>query len=85
MRETPMQTPRSVEERRQGKEVRQCRVLQPVVRGQAVPLQPMDVHSGADAHLHPLMDPTPEQVAMPEEGWDSEGSLHCCSSSLGGL
>ena len=29
---------------------------------QAVPLQPMEVHGGADIHLQPAEDPTPEQV-----------------------
>jgi len=29
---------------------------------QAVPLQPIDVHSGADVHLQSMKDPTPEQV-----------------------
>ena len=28
---------------------------------QAVPLQPREVHSGADLHLQPGEDPTPEQ------------------------
>ena len=35
--------------------------LQPVVQtmvGQAVPLQPMEVHSGAEIHLQPVQDPT---------------------------
>ena len=39
--------------------------LQPVVKTmvrQAVPLQPMEVHSGADIHLQPVEDPMPEQV-----------------------
>ena len=39
--------------------------LQPVVKTmvrQAVPLQPMEVHSGADIHLQPMEDPTLEQV-----------------------
>ena len=38
--------------------------LQPVVKTmvrQAVPLQPMEVHGGADIHLQPLEDPTLEQ------------------------
>ena len=38
--------------------------LQPVVKTmvrQAVPLQPMEVHGGADIHLQPVEDPTPEQ------------------------
>ena len=29
---------------------------------QAVPLQPMEVHGGADLHLQPMEDPMPEQV-----------------------
>jgi len=40
--------------------------LQPVeektVVRQAVPLQPMEVHGGADTHLQPMEDHTPEQV-----------------------
>ena len=39
--------------------------LQPVVKTlvrQAVPLQPREVHGGADIHLQPREDPTPEQV-----------------------
>jgi len=39
--------------------------LQPVVKTtvrQAVPLQPMEVHGGADLHLQPVEDTTPEQV-----------------------
>ncbi len=27
-----------------------------------VPLQPMEVHGGAEIHLQPMEDPTPEQV-----------------------
>ncbi len=29
---------------------------------QVVPLQPMEVHRGAEIHLQPVEDPTPEQV-----------------------
>jgi len=29
---------------------------------QAVPLQSMEVHSGADIHLQPMEDPMPEQM-----------------------
>ncbi len=39
--------------------------LQPVVTTmveQVVPLQPMEVHGGAEIHLQPVEDPTPEQV-----------------------
>ncbi|GAB0185878.1 AN1-type zinc finger protein 5-like [Grus japonensis] len=42
---------------------------------QAVPLQPMEVHGGADIHLQPMEDPTPEQVDAPEGGCDPVGSL----------
>jgi len=39
--------------------------LQPVEKTmvrQAVPLQPMEVHSGADIHMQPMEDPMLEQV-----------------------
>ena len=39
--------------------------LQPMVKTlvrQAVPLQSREVHGGADLHLQPGEDPTPEQV-----------------------
>ncbi|OPJ68736.1 hypothetical protein AV530_012827 [Patagioenas fasciata monilis] len=39
--------------------------LQPVVQTMVrpvVPLQPMEVHSGAEIHLQPMEDPMPEQV-----------------------
>uniref|UniRef100_A0A8B9RV42 M3K1 kinase n=1 Tax=Accipiter nisus TaxID=211598 RepID=A0A8B9RV42_9AVES len=42
--------------------------LQPVVKTmgmQAVPLQAMEVHGGADIHLQPVEDPTLEQVDVP--------------------
>ncbi|GAB0207606.1 AN1-type zinc finger protein 5-like [Grus japonensis] len=41
----------------------------------AVPLQPMEVHGGADIHLQPVEDPMPEQVETPEGGCDPMGSL----------
>jgi len=40
---------------------------------QAVPLQPMEVNSGADLDLQP-MDCIPEQVGVPEGGCDSMGN-----------
>ncbi|GAB0177816.1 hypothetical protein GRJ2_000246900 [Grus japonensis] len=43
---------------------------------QAVPLQPMEVDGGADIHLQPMEDPTPEQVEAPEGGCDPVGSPH---------
>ncbi|KAK4813813.1 hypothetical protein QYF61_026417 [Mycteria americana] len=44
-----------------GAEIPLQAVMKPMVR-QAVPLQPMEVHDGADTHLQPVEDPTPEQV-----------------------
>ncbi|GAB0190893.1 AN1-type zinc finger protein 5-like [Grus japonensis] len=43
---------------------------------QAVALQPMEVHGGADIHLQPMEDPMLEQVDEPEGGCDSMGSPH---------
>jgi len=57
-------------------------VEQTMVR-QAVPLQPMEVHGGADIHLQLMEDPTPEQVDVPEGGSDPVGSL-CWSRLLAG-
>ncbi|GAB0185827.1 hypothetical protein GRJ2_001048000 [Grus japonensis] len=37
---------------------------------QAVPLQPMEVDGGADIHLQPVEDPTPEQVEAPKGDCD---------------
>jgi len=50
---------------------------------QAVPLQPMEVHGGADINLQPVEYPTLEQVDVPEGGCDPEGRL-CCSKLLEG-
>jgi len=36
---------------------------------QAVPLQPMKVHSGADIHLPPVEDPTPDQGNAQRRLW----------------
>ena len=68
-----MQIPRSV--KKEGEEGRRRRwmPLQPMVRWQAVPLQPMEVSGGADAHLQAVEDPTQEQVDTPKEGHDSMG------------
>ncbi|KAK4829100.1 hypothetical protein QYF61_002051, partial [Mycteria americana] len=60
--------------------------LQPVVKTtvrQAVPLQPMEVHSRADIHLQPMEDPMPEQVDAPNGGYDPVGSP-CWSRLLAG-
>ena len=51
--------------------------LQPLMKTmvrQAVTLQPTEVNSGADMHLQPMEDPTPEQVNAPKEGCDPMGS-----------
>ena len=42
-----------------------------MVRQQAVPLQPVEVHGGAEIPLQLVEDPMPEQVAGPGEGCDS--------------
>ncbi|KAJ7419743.1 hypothetical protein WISP_52376 [Willisornis vidua] len=49
-------------------------VVQTIVR-QVVPLQPMEVHRGAEEHLQPMDNPTLEQVNTPR-GSDSVGSPH---------
>ena len=67
MREMTLQTARSVKKKggggapRTGAEVPLQPMEKTMVR-QALPLQPMEVHSGADLHLRPMQDPTPEQV-----------------------
>ncbi|PKU36564.1 hypothetical protein llap_13132 [Limosa lapponica baueri] len=50
---------------------------------QAVPLQPMEVHGGADIHLQPMEDPMQEQVDVSEGGCDPKRSL-CWSRLLAG-
>jgi len=60
--------------------------LQPVMKTmvrQAVPLQPMGVHSQADIHLQPMEDPMLEQVDIPKGDWDCMGSS-CWSRLLPG-
>ncbi|GAB0189819.1 AN1-type zinc finger protein 5-like [Grus japonensis] len=41
---------------------------------QAVLLQAMEVHGGADIHLQPVQDPMPEQVEAPKGRCDPMGS-----------
>ncbi|GAB0181741.1 AN1-type zinc finger protein 5-like [Grus japonensis] len=50
---------------------------------QAVPLQPMEVHGGADIHLQSMEDPMLEQVDALKGGCDPIGSL-CWSKVLAG-
>jgi len=50
-------------------------VEQTMVR-QAVPLQPMEVHGGADPHLQPREDPMLEQEDASKGGCDPVGSPH---------
>ena len=53
--------------------------LQPVVKTmvrQAVPLQPPEVHGGADIHPQPVEDPVSEQVNVPEGSCDPVESTH---------
>ena len=62
--------------------------LQPVgktIVKQVVPLQPMEVNTGAEIPLRPVEDPMPEQVDGPGEGCDcgraqagaGRGGLQC--------
>jgi len=58
--------------------------LQPVEKTkvrQAVPLQPMEVHGGADIHLQPVEGTPCWTRWMPEGDYDPTGSL-CCSRLL---
>ncbi|GAB0188848.1 AN1-type zinc finger protein 5-like [Grus japonensis] len=76
VRETTLQTPRSVQ--KEGQEVLQVpeqRFPCSLVR-QAVPLQPTEVHGGADIHLQPMEDPMLEQVDALEGRYDPMKSLH---------
>ncbi|KAK4832278.1 hypothetical protein QYF61_021677 [Mycteria americana] len=60
--------------------------LQPVVKTmvrQAVPLQPMEVHSGADIHLQPVEDPMLEQDCTPWKGPILEQFVKNCSLGEG--
>jgi len=51
-------------------------VMKNMVR-QLVPLQPMEVHGGADIHLQPV-EGTPHWIRwMPEKSCDPVGSPHC--------
>ena len=56
MRETTLQTPRSV--KKEGEEVLQA----PEQDSPAAVVKTMEVHGGADIHLQPVEDPMPEQV-----------------------
>lgn len=50
-----------------------------------IPLQPMEVHGGAEILLQPVEEPTPEQVGAPKEGCNPLGLflVYFCISSLG--
>ena len=67
MRETTLQTLRSVKKDGgggapdAGVEIFPLQPVKTTMLRQAVPLQPMEVHSGVDLHLQPLEDPITEQ------------------------
>lgn len=48
----------------------------PAACDEAVFPQPMEINGGAGTCLQSVEDPTLEQVTVPEEGHDSEGSPH---------
>ncbi|GAB0207745.1 AN1-type zinc finger protein 5-like [Grus japonensis] len=59
--------------------------LQPMektMERQAVPLQPMEDDGGADIHLQPVEDPTPEQVDVPRGSCDSMERPHWSRQDL---
>jgi len=82
VRETTLQTPRSVKKEGGGgaqdagaKSLPLQLVMKTMVR-QAVPLQPMEVHGGADLHLQPVEGTPRWSRGMPEGGCDPVGSPH---------
>ena len=98
MRGTTLQTPRSV--KKEGEEVLQAPEqreipLQPVVKTmvrQAVPLQPMEVHGGADIHLQPVEAVTPWEARAGAGSWQDlwprgpvERGAHAEAGLLAGL
>jgi len=76
MRETMMQTPRSL--KTEGDKVLQVLeqpMLKTMVR-QVDPLQHMELNGGADIQLQPMNDPKLLQVDVPEGDCDPVGSPH---------
>jgi len=80
VRETTLQTPRSVKKERGGgarNAGAESLPFQPVMKTmvrQVVPLQPMEVHGGADFHLQPVEGTPCRSRWMPEGGCDPMGS-----------
>jgi len=74
--ETTVQAPSSVKKEReevlQAQEIPLQLVEKTMVK-KAVPLQPMEVHGGADSHLQHVEYPTLEQVDAPKGGCDING------------
>lgn len=81
VRETAMWTQRSVKDN----SVLEKQFPAATERWWAGPLRPMETDDGVNAHLLAMEDPTLEQVTEPEEGHNSERSLHCSSPLLGRL
>jgi len=81
VRETALQTPRSMKKERgggardAGAESLSLQLVMKTMVRQAVPLQSMEVHSGADLHLQPVEGTPRWSRWMPEEGCDPVGSL----------
>ncbi|KAM7095809.1 uncharacterized protein J5F26_010194 [Ciconia maguari] len=59
-------------EERRRKKCLNSQILLAAPRARAAP---MEVHGGADMHLQPVEDPTPQQVDVPEESCDPVESL----------
>jgi len=68
VRDTTLQTSRPVKKEGEGgvqdagAETLPLQLMLKTMVRQAVPLQSKEVHGGADIHLHPMKDPTLEQV-----------------------
>lgn len=92
-----LQTARSLKNVREEVSRQQCRDF-PAACGEvdgevSVPLQPVEVHGGAETHMQPVEDPMPEWVDVPQGGCDpveslSWGKIHgerssCWSRSAG--
>jgi len=89
VRETTLQTPRSVKKkggggaRDAGADSLPLQPMMNTVVRQVVSLQPMDVHGGADLHLQPVEGTPHRSRWVPEAGCDPVGSLRWSRLLLG--
>jgi len=78
VRETTLQTPRSVKEGGGARDARaeslHLQLIMKTMVRQVVPLQPMEVHAGEDLHLQPTEGTPCCSRGMPEGGCDPVGA-----------